>query len=191
MKKILRLLFPDPGAGSPPTTEGQPLANKQGWIAEADLELLEEGKRVSTWWSTAPNGTTYPLIYITPAQFAIRITNYDTALTARMALGTGRPMQTKTLMDLDKDVDTAVKQMRLDIGNKFGAANRFAMFPQFGFIRRRERWEFPRDHENRKNSIRLCKEACIANGMTTITYNDAWWTQMDTDYKAAVLTTQT
>jgi hypothetical protein len=194
MKKLTRILkqLKADAAGPGDTTDGsRPVANHHGYVAQGALDLLSESKRVSIWWSTGTNGTTYPLVYITSAQFVLKVTSFENSLNARIALGTERPMETKSLHDLDDDIDTAVKQMRLDIGNKFGAENRFAMFPQFGFIRRREQWEFPRDRDLRLNSIKLCKNACIANGMTAIIYNDAWWTQMESDYKTALEATQT
>ena len=187
MKRLLRQLFPDPSGTT--TTGTRPIVSHKGYVAQAEMDLLNESKRVSTWWNTLPNPTTYPLIYITPAAFALKVTDYDASLAARIAIGATRPMQTKSLATLDDDIEKALKQMRVDIGAKFGNENRFAMFPQFGFIHKRDQYIFPKDHDNRLESITLCKNACIANGMTTITYNDAWWTQMETDYTAALQAT--
>jgi hypothetical protein len=185
MKKLLIQLSPDPAPSSADTV------SHKGYVAQAELDLLAEGKRVSTWWSTGTNAVTYPLVYITAPQFALKVTGYDNTLSARIAIGTTRPQQTKNLSDLDIEIEKALPQMRVDIGAKFGAANRFTMFPQFGFIHYRDRWIFPIDHDNRLESITLCKNACVTHGMTTIQYNDAWWTQMETDFAAALSATQT
>ena len=67
MKKQPIQLSPDPATSTLDTV------HHKGYVAQAEIDLLNEGKRVSIWWSTAPNGTTYPLIYITPAQFAVKV----------------------------------------------------------------------------------------------------------------------
>jgi len=184
MKKIL---YPDAaditagGNGSPATQQS---SSKQ---LNTDMDFLSVSESVRDAWAGDESIT---LVWKTQLQFADDVSAYRNVLTGRQSIGSNRQSQTQTLKQLDKQIDSAVKEVKVYIERKFKKDNATANFPRYGIVKERKTYQLPTDRDARKEALALMIAATTADGFPTEEFGTAFWITMQTDYTNALKAAQ-
>ena len=173
------------GSGETPTPK---TTRKVSLIPRKNADLLTLAKSVNTKWAATPALT---LLWITQPNYATIVNGYDTNLAARLAVGGGRQAQTQTLQQVNKNIDTAVSNVKLYIDKKFKKANAIAQYSRYGIVQENKTYILPRDNDKRLLALPLMQAAIIADGFATEEFGTTFWTNTVTDFKAAFTTSGT
>jgi len=157
------------------------VVSKSG-IPTKDMDFLETAKKVKDTWLATPGFT---LIWTNSTDFETLVNDYGTNLLSRKSIGGARPSQTKTLKNLDKSIDDAVKKVKIYITSKF-EENAESEYSRYGLVHKRQHYEFPKDHQTRFNALDMMIAAIATDGFGAKPFGTAFWTAMKTDYKAAL-----
>ena len=156
-------------------------------IPTKDVDVYHLGQRVDTKWAIE---TWLTLQYISRTNFSTKVGQLGTALGGRAAAGSGRRLQTAQEKALDKQIDNGVSKVKKYIAAKYEDEDPIPYYPQFGIehiIRKNtSKWDFPTDRDKRYENLQLMIDAIAAHGFGAKPFGTAFWTQLQTDYKAAV-----
>jgi hypothetical protein len=179
--KITKYLHPDAAPGTGGEDNGKPTSTRI--IPQADVDFMDLAKNVATNWLANPAIT---LIWKTPADFQKEVNNYEVELTSRKSTGSLLPGQVLTLKQMDKQINDAVKDVKIYIQRKFKKANAEAQYARYGITREYKTFIISRDRNNRRDALKLMIAAIEADGFGAEEYGTAFWTDMQTNYSAAI-----
>ncbi len=183
--KVRKLFSPKDGetpAGGTPVSE--PIST--GNFPKKDADFLTLAKAADTKWAATPALT---LLWVDEPTFKTWVTSYDTGLAARLAVGSNRPSQTQTLAQVNKSIDTAVKDVKVYIEKKFKKANAAAQFSRYGIVQENKSYNLPKDNDKRKMALTLMKDAIAADGFGAEEFGTAFWTTTIASFNTALKTT--
>ena len=177
---IKKHLHPDaaPGTGG---TNSQPVSTRN--IPAADVDFMDLSKNVAINWLANPAIT---LIWKTAPDFQKQVNNYEVELTGRKSTGSVLPGQALTLKQTDRQIDIAVSEVKIYIQRKFKKVNAEAQYARYGITRENKTFIVNRDRNNRRDALKLMIAAIAADGFGAEEYGTAFWTDMQTNYSAAI-----
>jgi hypothetical protein len=114
------------------------------------------------------------------------VTAYETNYSSRLSDGSQRPAITQTLEQMDKQLDDAVKEVKVYIQKKFKKANAEAQYARYGIIHSNASYNLPNDRDNRKTNLDLMIAAIAADGFGAEEFGTTFWTTMKTNYALAL-----
>ncbi len=177
--KITKQMHPDAAPG----TGGNPKPISTRTIPQADVDFMDLSKNVATHWLANPAIT---LVWKTPADFEKQVNSYEIELTSRKSTGSLLPGQALTLVQMDRQIDVAVSEVKIYIQRKFKKVNAEAQYGRYGISRQNKTFIINRDRNNRRDALKLMITAIAADGFTAEEYGTAFWTGMQTNYSAAI-----
>jgi hypothetical protein len=178
---------PDAGTGGTgDETNKKPVRTRT--IPKADIDFMDVAKAVAQNWLTTPGIT---LLWKTSADFDKAVQAYSTSLEVRINTGSLRPGQTLTLVQLDKQIEEAVGEVKIYIEKKYKRANAPAQFARFGIIKENRAYVMSQDRNNRKAALKQMVDTIAAEGFGNEEYGTAFWTDIKTAYDAALATAST
>ena len=168
-----------------PTTGGStaPKPNATAAIPAADVDFMDVSKAVSATWLATPDIT---LVWKKSGDFDKQVQDYALSLSSRKATGSLRPGQSFTLKQMDKQIDDAVKEVKVYIERKFKTASAAVQFARYGIIKDGTNYRMSRDRNNRKEALKLMIDAIATDGFAAEEYGSAFWTNVQTNYKDAL-----
>jgi hypothetical protein len=178
---LKKQLHPD----AEPNTGGSPASKPvtTAAIPAADVDFMDVSKAVAATWMTAPGIT---LLWKTNSDFEKQVQDYGLSLSSRKATGSLRPGQSLTLKQMDKQIDDAVKEVKVYIERRFKTSSAAAQFARYGIVKEGSMYRLSRDRNNRKEALKLMIDAIAADGFGTEEYGTAFWADMQTNYSNAV-----
>ena len=179
--KMTKHLHPDAAPGTGGTDNGQPVSTRN--IPAADIDFMDLAKNVATNWLANPAIT---ILWKTAADFQKLVNDYETELTGRKSTGSMLPGQALTLKQLDKQIDDAVKDVKVYIQRKFKKENAQAQYARYGITRENKTFIINRDRNNRRDALKLMITAIADDGFGAEEFGTAFWTGMQTNYSAAI-----
>lgn len=146
---------------------------------DADVDTL--GKAVAAKWKLTPGIT---LLWITPAEHEVNVTNFADTLSERKSTGGGRKEITQKLADMDTDMDGGITSIKNYLVYKYKKNNAQSYYPQFGIERVGKNFVLPRDRNKRLATFPLIIAATATHGYTDEKYNAAYWLAAKANYTA-------
>lgn len=182
MKNNLKQLSPDtPEGGNGNNNSNSPVRSN---IPRKDDDLLTVAQAASTKWSVTPGIT---LLWKTPDQFVLDVTNYKESLRSRQSIGSSRPTQTAALKKTDKKINTAAEKVKTYINEKYDTlAEAKAAYAGFGFVHKNRSYKFPVDHDKRVGALELMIAAIASNGFGSKPFGTTFWTDINEVFIAAL-----
>jgi len=175
------LLFPDPESGTPagavPVDES--LIIHKPTLPRKDDDIRDTGRLVSDHWATQAQ---ILLVWITQPQFAQLITDYTAELDQRKQKGASRSPITDALDTVDEQIDDAIPYVKGYIAGKYGMNHASAHYSVFGIVHHDGEWQFPVDHNVRKESLQMMVDAIAAEGFGANEFGTAFWTATQTTF---------
>lgn len=178
---IKKQLHPDAAPGAGGGGNGKPNSTRN--IPEADVDFMDLSKNVATNWLANKQIT---LEWKTAADFQKQANDYETELTSRKSTGSVLPGQALTLKQMDKQIDTAASEVKIYIQRKFKKENAQAQYARYGITRENKSFIINRDRNNRRDALKLMVTAIAADGFAAEEFGTAFWTDMQTNYSAAI-----
>lgn len=148
-----------------------------------DADLLAAAHAVSAKWSVSPEIT---LVWMSAADFATMVSNYDAALYGRLSAGSVRPSQTGALQRLDKQINEAVRIVKTYINGKYETLRNPPVYALFGLVKEERTYRLPKDRQARLGALPLMITAIAAEGFGDKSRGTAFWTDMQDRYAAAL-----
>ena len=169
-------------AGGSPSSKKTAMSN----MPKADADFLTLAKAVDAKWQATP---TLKLLWIDQPTYKILVASYDANLGNRLSVGSGRTSQTKTLAQINKQIDAAVEEVKIYIIKKFKKANAAAQFAKYGIIKQSGSYRLPKDNDKRALALPLMAAAIIADGFGTEEFGTTFWKTITTNFTAALKNT--
>jgi len=157
--------------------------NTTAAIPAADVDFMDVAKKVAATWLATPDIT---LVWKKSGDFDKQVQDYAQSLSSRKATGSLRPGQTFTLKQLDKQIDDAVREVKVYIERKFKTAGAVAQFARYGIIKDGTNYRMSRDRNNRKEALKLMIDAIAEDGFANEEYGTAFWTEVQTNLTNAL-----
>ena len=179
--KITKHMHPDAATGTGGTGNTAVVSTRN--IPAADVDFMDLSKNVATNWLA---NAAITLVWKTPADFQKLVNSYETELTSRKSTGSVLPGQALTLKQMDKQINDAVKDVKVYIQRKFKKANADAQYARYGITREYKTFIINRDRNNRRDALKLMIAAIDADGFGPEEFGTAFWTGMQTNYSAAI-----
>jgi hypothetical protein len=177
----LKQLHPDAEPGTGGTANPKP--NNTSAIPAADVDFMDVSKAVAAAWQADPD---IRLKWKKSGEFTTDVQNYEISISTRKASGSLRPGQTLTLKQMDVKMDEAVKEVKIYIDRKFKSAGGTAQFARYGIVKEGDMYRLSRDRNNRKEALKLMVDAIAADGFGAEEYGTPFWSDMQTNYSAAL-----
>jgi hypothetical protein len=184
--KAKKQLHPDAATAAGGNGAGKPTPT--AIIPGADTDFMDVSKNVAKAWLNHPEVT---LLWKQATDFQKQVNDYELELGSRKSTGSLRPGQSQTLEQMDKQLDGAVKMVKVYIEKKFKKDFAQAQFARYGIIKERGNFRMSKDRNNRRDALKLMITAIAADGFDTEEYGTAFWTDMQTNYIAALDTANT
>lgn len=179
--KLKKHLHPDAAPEATGGDDGK--SNNTRIIPQADVDFMDLAKNVVTNWLANPAIT---LLWKKAGDFQTQVNDYETELSGRKSTGSLRPGQALTLKQLDKQIDDAVKEVKVYIQRKFKKVNAEVQYARYGITHENKSYIINRDRNNRRDALKLMITAIDADGFAAEEYGTAFWTGMQTNYSAAI-----
>jgi len=155
-------------------------------MPKADADFLTLAKAVDAKWQATP---TLKLLWMDQPTYKTLVTSYDTNLGNRLSVGSGRTSQTKTLAQINKQIDAAVEEVKIYITKKFKKANAAAQFAKYGIVKQSSSYRLPKDNDKRALALPLMAAAIITDGFGTEEFGTTFWKTVTTNFTAALKNT--
>lgn len=165
------------------STTTQTKVKKTATVPVADVNFGNVVTSVSNKWAT---NNWLVLKWLTATNFNTDAVAYNTILTNRIQQGASRPQITKALKVLDKKMDDALIYVKGYIVDKYKKENATSYYASFGIEYKNNRYFFPIDQNNRLIAIAQMIDALTTNGFGTKEFGVAFWTPIQTEYKALI-----
>lgn len=165
------------GSGEPDKTK------KTASLPERDIELMDVSREVSASWIANPQIT---LFWKTSAEFKKEVDAYADNLMERIDTSTKRPGVTLSLVQLDKQIDKGVIEVKIYIAKKFKKANAPAQYPRYGITKTGRAYFMSRDRNQRKAALGLMVKAIAEDGFGDEEYGSSFWKAIQADYTASM-----
>jgi hypothetical protein len=149
-------------------------------VPAADIDFGNVITTVSTKWKANDWLT---LRWLTAATFESNATTYGTTLEARLTSGAIKPQISKSLENLDKQMDEHLSYVKGYITDKFKKNDAESYYPSFGIEHKYNRYAFPRDQNRRLTSLTLMMDGIQKNGFVDKEYGLDFWTNIRDLYK--------
>ncbi len=156
---------------------------KVGTLPKADVDFMDVSTNVAASWVANPQIT---LLWKKSDVFKMEVDSYCAELGSRIQTGSKRPGFAHSLVGLDKQVNIAVKEVRVYIAKKFKTSNAPAQYPRYGIVKQNDAYVLPVDRNQRKAALTLMVQAIAADGFGDEEYGLNFWKEMEAAYKVAV-----
>jgi hypothetical protein len=182
-----KFLFPTLSGGSTTTDGTRPVTNsKTPTLPRGDDDLLAVAQRASTKWTGTPAIT---LVWMTAPNFATLVGNFATEIGQRDTAGGARSPLTDSFNTINEKIDDAIPFVKGYIAGKYGASHATSHYAPFGIVHRKEHWEFPVDHDERKAALDMMVAAIAAEGFGAFEYGTTFWTDARTEFNTLLSST--
>jgi len=179
--QVKKHLHPDAEPATSGNGAGKP--NSTAIIPAADTDFKDVAKNVANSWLKNPDIT---LVWKKAPDFLKQANDYETALTSRKATGSLRPGLSQTLDQFDKQVDDAVTEVKVYIQKKFKKDFAQAQYARYGIVKENNNYRLSKDRNNRLEALKLMITGIAADGFDNEEYGKTFWTDMQTNYSAAL-----
>lgn len=156
---------------------------KVGTLPKADVDFMDVSTNVAASWVANPQIT---LLWKKSDVFKMEVDSYCAELGSRIQTGSKRPGFAHSLIGLDKQVNVAVKEVRVYIAKKFKTPNAPAQYARYGIVKQNDAYVLPVDRNQRKAALTLMVQAIAADGFGDEEYGLNFWKEMEAAYKVAV-----
>lgn len=156
---------------------------KTGTLPQADVDFMDVSTNVAASWVANPQIT---LLWKKSYEFSGEVQLYCDELRSRRETGSKRPGFAHSLVGLDQQANSAVKEVRVYIAKKFKTSNAPVQYPRYGIVKENNVYMLPRDRNQRKAALTLMVQAIEADGFADEEYGLNFWKEMEAVYKVAV-----
>lgn len=164
------------------STGGADPSSSSPGIPRADVDLHAVAEEVGEVWAENPHIT---LVYITQPQYMQVVSDFETALTGKMDVKSGRSSLTGKLKNLNNIINEATKWTIVEIKRKF-RKDAPAEYARYGIVKVGTSWSLPKDNDMRLKALSLMQKAVKKDGYTDFEYNEAFWKATAIDFKKAL-----
>jgi hypothetical protein len=157
---------------------------KRATIPQTQYDLLNTAQSVLVKWKTMPKIT---LQWVNVEEYANLVEELSTHIEQRTAVGSKRSSQTQNLALLDRDINSAVEQVKIAIYNKFGKNTGKAYLASFGIVKYSgNSYKLPQDRNQRLNALPIFAKSCEEHDIETIDYKKDFFQGIFKTYQDAV-----
>ncbi len=156
---------------------------KKGYTPGSDDDFTALANLINASWQQNPKIT---LAWISREEFGDLCRSFALDLEERKSAGGGRPFITSTLRGLNKQMDTAVSEVKIYIERKFKKLNAVPQFARYGIVKNYGSYMLPRDHFKRLQHLNLMLAAISKDGFADEEYGVGFWLQMKEQFSAAL-----
>lgn len=156
---------------------------KTGTLPKADVDFMDVSTNVAASWVANPQIT---LLWKKSDVFKMEVDGYCAELGSRIETGSKRPSFVHSLVGLDKQANSGVKEVKVYIAKKFKTNNAPAQYARYGIVRENKAYVLPKDRNQRKAALTLMVQAIEADGFADEEYGLNFWKEMEAAYKVAV-----
>ncbi|MEM0542798.1 hypothetical protein WFZ85_09215 [Flavobacterium sp. j3] len=164
---------------TPPKNESTTKPVKTSNVPLADIDFGNVVEKASDKWILTPWLT---LLWMTAEEFKVKSDNYKTTLAVRIQTGSNRPQITKSLVNINKEIDEKLSYVKGYIAEKYGKDNAVSYYASFGIEYSNKTYRFPFDQNNRSKALALMVDAISANGLNDKMYGKDYWLEIQTKY---------
>ncbi len=155
-------------------------------LPRKDADLGAVAVTVAARWKETPRIT---LLWTTAADFEAKAAQYKTAYGGRHAAGGNRSAHVRTLEELDDMIDEGISRVKSYIQDKWtNKETGIAQYSRYGIAKRNRNYELPRDRQQRLEALSLTVAAISADGFDNKDKGKAFWTDIRSQYEAALKT---
>ena len=138
----------------------------------------------------AQNLVNYPNVavgYMDLAVFTNKVTDYAAAVQARVDEQNARPILTQSIKELLSNTKKALKAVRGYLYEKYEDEKKaISFYPDFGLEKKGTIWSLPTDQQGIISAFKTLKKGLTKHGFSTKKFGMTLFTQLETDYLAAV-----
>ena len=157
----------------------KPKPTKKATIPVADIDFGNVGTAVAKKWQASPWLT---IQWLTVEEFTAKTNTYTTTLGVRIKEGGTRPQMTKALMEIDKQINEGVKNIKNYLTEKYKATNAGSYYAAFGIIKSGTTFIVPVDQNRRSSALKLIVGAISEHGFQDKIYGLDFWTNIQEQY---------
>lgn len=129
-------------------------------------------------WSSKPEIT---LIWSSAEYFNQITTEYDQILNNRIKEGSRRPITTKKLTDLDKEINKGINFIKIYLKELYGENDK-SRYAQYGIVKSGVSYKILIDRANRINALELIIASLKQDGLNDRTYGKDFWENIRNQY---------
>lgn len=161
---------------------------KKTTIPPSQFDLQTAAQNVLIKWKATPE---FALQWVKVSEYEGFVNDLNDLMRERTDVGSTRPMLTKNLSNLDKEINKAVEQVKIALFNKFGKEKGKDYFAEFGINKNNNSsYKLPSDRNQRLNILPLFAGACATHQIETPDYKKDFFSTIFTQYQAAFAQTQ-
>lgn len=160
-------------------------SRSKSYTPAADINLKSLAHTISASWELNPQ---IVLLWTTRNQFEETTVAFEATLDQRLVTGGNRPVVTNTLAALDRTIGQSVAYLKDYLKEKYGKQTYLAYLPQFGIEKRGNNYTYPADRNRRSEALALTIGALPVHELQNQKYGLAFWTDLKTNYDAALQT---
>lgn len=156
---------------------------KNGRTYDADADFIAVAGKVSATWTATPALT---LLWTNAATLAQQVADWKNYYQGSSTGKGSKSAKANALKQLDKEINTAIAQVKLYLQEKFGKKNAPAEYYRYAMVKRDGGYEWAADRDSRVLNFPQLIAAIAADGFGSKTYGTAFWTAMQTSYTDAL-----
>lgn len=157
-----------------PNKKSQDPTNDEDWGALAT--------DVNDYWKA---NSWITLKYITQPEFEVKAIAYNKELTDRQTAGKELPAKTKAIAKIEALMELGIESIKKAIQVKFEGDAK-AQYSRYGVQHLNNGYTFPYDRNGKQKSLKFLIASFTTDSLVCGKYNLAFWTQLETDYTAAI-----
>ncbi len=148
-------------------------------LPRKDADLSSIFKRVSLKWRANPSIT---LTYATQDEFVKLVEVFDTSYSEQLDVSRNRMSITYARKQMDKEINLAVREVKVYIEKKYKKKNALPHFSRFGIQKYKGGYVFPKDKDVRLGALPLMIKGIEDDGFGNEEYGTTFWQKMLDDY---------
>jgi hypothetical protein len=152
----------------------------------SDLKLKDLSNTISASWNRNPGIT---LLWNQAGDFEITAKQFSSVLGQRLSTAGGRSVMTNELKSLVRKADLHIDFVKDYLKEKYGKEDCNSYYPQFGIVKHKSSFKFPRDHNKMSEAIERTVEAIETNGFQDKSSGLVFWQDLSQQYNAALAAT--
>lgn len=169
----------------PESSEKKP--RKTATLPEKQAVMLTVAEIAVKKWITTPE---IKLLWIKSENFNTLVQQFKTSLGQRIEASNSRQPKTKSLQNLDIKINEAVEELKIAILGKFGKKDGKSYYSEFGIIRDKQAYKFPKERSQRQQSLEILIKGLEKYQLNVTNYSLEAFKDMQTQYNALMEETQ-